>query len=418
MNGIVKALTCILGVLAVVACLATVGIIGYSFMSAPDQKKTEASQNQDKPQEMAMNTATAENLSDAEPAVPTKEPENTAKAENEAGGEGQTPEPLKTQIDPATHVHDYEESVEKKATCYSAGKIKYTCECGDEYYVDVMSTGHVAGDWEVTRKPTSEKDGLRVKKCIYCDEIVAQETVSLEEGKAEDNSTEKQSHEHQYAAETVREPTCVLAGLRRYNCNCGSFYTEMIPAPGHVASDWTVAAEPTTTYMGTEQRTCKVCGVVLDSRPVNKLTASSSPGASTSPSSTVAASPSSGASATASAGASATASAEATATATAAGNATASSSPSASPHSHSYVSYVLKEANCTEKGIRSFVCTCGSSYAESIELDMNNHTFRAVVIPATKTTQGYTVYTCLRCNYSYFDNFVPALSTGTTSTTN
>ena len=192
----------------------------------------------------------------------------------------------------------------------------------------------------------------------------------------------------------------------------------MIPAPGHVASDWTIAAEPTTTYMGTEQRTCKVCGVVLDSRPVNKLTASSSPGASTSPSSTAAASPSSGASATASAGASATASAGASATATAAGNATASASPSASSHSHSYVSYVLKEANCTEKGIRSFVCTCGSSYAESIELDMNNHTFRAVVIPATKTTQGYTVYTCLRCNYSYFDNFVPALSTGTTSTTN
>ena len=172
--------------------------------------------------------------------------------------------------------------------------------------------------------------------------------------------------------------------------------------------------EPTTTYMGTEQRTCTVCGVVLDSRPVNKLTASSSPGASTSPSSDASASPSSGASATASA--------DATATATAAGNATSSPSqsaaPSASPHSHSYVSYVLKEANCTEKGIRSFVCTCGSSYAESIELDMNNHTFRAVVIPATKTTQGYTVYTCVRCNYSYFDNFVPALGTGTTNTTN
>ena len=413
MNGIVKVLTCILGVLAVVACLATVGIIGYSFTGAADQKQIEASQNQDKPQEMVVNTVTAENPSGDEQTVPTKAPEAVAETENEAGGEGQTPEPLKAEIDLATHVHDYEESVEKKATCYSAGRIKYTCECGDEYYVDVMSTGHVAGDWEVTRKPTAEKDGLRVKKCIYCDEIVAQETFPLEEGKEADD-TENQPHVHQYAAETVREPTCVLAGLRRYNCNCGSFYTEMIPAPGHVASDWTIASEPTTTYMGTEQRTCTVCGVVLDSRPVNKLTASSSPGASTSPSSDASASPSSGASATASA--------DATATATAAGNATSSPSqsaaPSASPHSHSYVSYVLKEANCTEKGIRSFVCTCGSSYAESIELDMNNHTFRAVVIPATKTTQGYTVYTCVRCNYSYFDNFVPALGTGTTNTTN
>lgn len=404
MNGIVKVLTCILGVLAVVACLATVGIIGYSFTGAAEQKQTEVSQNQDKPQEVVIDTVTAEDSSEAGQTVPTKVPETDAETEKEAAKEGQTPEPIKSEIDPATHVHDYEESIEKKATCYSAGRIKYSCECGDEYYVDVMSTGHVAGDWEITRKPTAEQKGLRVKKCIYCDEIVAQETFSLTE--EETDATENQTHVHQYAAETVREPTCVLAGLRRYNCNCGSFYTEMIPAPGHVASDWTVVSEPTTTYMGTEQRTCKVCGVVLDSRPINKLTESASSNASASPSS----------------GASATASAAAAATATAAGNATSSPSqsaaPSASPHSHSYVSYVLKEANCTEKGIRSFVCTCGSSYAESIELDLNNHTFRAVVIPATKTTQGYTVYTCVRCNYSYFDNFVPALGTETTSTTN
>lgn len=70
---------------------------------------------------------------------------------------------------------------------------------------------------------------------------------------------------------------------------------------------------------------------------------------------------------------------------------------------------MLKEANCTEQGIRSFICTCGSSYAESIERDLNNHTYRAVVIPATRVTQGYTAYTCIRCNYSYFDNYTPAI---------
>lgn len=118
MNGIVKVLTCILGVLAVVACLATVGIIGYSFTGAADQKQIEASQNQDKPQEMVVNTVTAENPSDDEQAVPTKAPEAVAETENEVGKEGQTPEPIKAEIDPATHVHDYEESVEKKATCY------------------------------------------------------------------------------------------------------------------------------------------------------------------------------------------------------------------------------------------------------------------------------------------------------------
>ena len=401
MNGIVKVLTCILGVLAVVACLATVGIIGYSFTGASDQKNIQTSQSQDEPQNIVVNTILEEGQQENEVAVPTEAPEGTENTESGKGDKVKTPEPSKTVADMENHVHDYEESVEKKATCYSAGKIKYTCECGDEYYVDVMSTGHVAGDWEVTRKPTEDKDGIRVKKCIYCDEIVAQETVSFD---ADDDTDEdgddedEKEHVHQYAAETVREPSCILAGLRRYNCNCGSFYTEMIPASGHVASDWTVASEATTTYMGTEQRTCTVCGVVLDSRPTDKLSASAS------------SSPSASASATTSATASATA--NATASATASSSSTSSPSASASPsHSHSYTSYVLKEANCTEKGIRSFVCTCGSSYAESIELDMNNHTYRAIVIPATKTTQGYTIYTCVRCNSSYYDNFVPALST-------
>ena len=62
-----------------------------------------------------------------------------------------------------------------------------------------------------------------------------------------------------------------------------------------------------------------------------------------------------------------------------------------------------------ERGIRSFVCSCGSSYAEPIERDLNNHTYRAVVIPATNTTQGYTIYTCIRCNSSYYDNYTPPL---------
>lgn len=47
--------------------------------------------------------------------------------------------------------------------------------------------------------------------------------------------------------------------------------------------------------------------------------------------------------------------------------------------------------------------------AENVDKDLNNHTFRSVVIPATKDTQGYTAYTCVRCNFSYFDNYTPAI---------
>lgn len=378
MNGIVKVLTGILGVLAVIACLATVGIVGYSLIDS-EKDSVQTAKSEEPTDTQASTEAEAS-------AVPTQIPEGTASPE-----EAETPAPMLNSFPVFDHVHDYEETLEKRPNCYSAGRIKYTCACGETYYVDVMSTGHVAGDWETVRKPTEDNAGLRVRKCIYCDEIMAQETLLLENVNGASSGSgsggEGQApHVHQYTASTEREPSCVLAGLRKYTCSCGDFYTEMIPAPGHVATDWTVAAEPTTTKMGTEERTCVVCGVLLDSRPVNML--SPSPGASASPAPA------------ASAGQSTSSSAPAP---------TPSAAPSATPHTHDYQSYVLKEANCTEKGIRSFVCSCGSSRAESIELDMNNHTFRSVVIPATSTTQGYTVYTCIRCNYSYFDNYTPAI---------
>lgn len=378
MNGIVKVLTGILGILAVIACLATVGIVGYSLVGGGNDNRVETAQREEE-------QGPAEDL-----AVPTQVPEEAPDSDPEPD---KTPAPLADLRSSLSHVHDYEESLEKKATCYSAGKIKYTCECGDTYYVDIMSIGHVAGDWETVRKPAAEQEGLRVRKCIYCDEILAQENIVFENksGSGGDGSAEGEQtpHVHQYTASTEREPSCTLAGLRKYSCSCGNFYTEMIPAPGHVATDWTVAAEATTTKMGTEQRTCVVCGVLLDSRPIN--TVSPSPGAS--------ASPAPGASA--SAGQSASASP--------ANAPTPSAAPSATPHAHDYQSYILKEANCTEKGIRSFTCSCGSNYAESIELNPDNHTFRSVVIRATTTSQGYTVYTCIRCNYAYFDNYTPAI---------
>lgn len=391
MSGLMKVMTCILGALAVVACLATIGIVGYSMSGSKNQGNAQTVGNVT---EDEWNTA----------AVPTQNP---------TGGQGQSENRQPQSIslpdlpklsETEEHVHDYKEEVVTSATCYRAGKIRYYCECGDEYFVDIMSTGHVAGDWEVTRKPTADQSGIRVQKCIYCDEIMVQENIPFEDETKKDSEDgdeedeDETPHVHQYMAEVEREPTCTLAGLRKYTCSCGNFYTEMIPALGHIATDWTVAEEPTETYMGTEQRTCTECGVVLDSRPINKL--SPSPSASASASNQPAAT------------ATATSSASAQPTGSAGGQATASPSASATPtpHSHEYRSYVLKQANCTEKGIRSFVCTCGSSYAESIELDLNNHSFRATVVPATRYTAGYTIYTCVRCNYSYFDNYTPLIT--------
>ncbi len=365
MNGALKVLTCILGALAVIACLATVGILGYSMINPGTQQTTGKGKIDQLPENVVVNGDT-----ETSQAVPTEMPSVTP-------GQTTTPTDL-------NHVHDYKEQVIKKATCYEAGQIRYYCSCGDEYYVDIASTGHVADDWEMVRTPTAGENGLRVKKCIYCDEIVASESVAYEGSTGNGASpSASPSHVHQYTAMTEREPTCTLAGLRRYSCSCGSFYTQSIPAAGHVASDWTEAEKATSTHMGTEQRTCVVCGTLLDSRPVDMVAPSPSAGASASP--------------------------QASGTANPTAQSGASPVPTATPHAHNYASYVLKEANCTERGIRSFVCSCGSSYAESIERDLNNHTYRAVVIPATNTTQGYTIYTCIRCNASYNDNYTMPL---------
>lgn len=383
MGNLVKMLTGILGILAVIACLTTIGIIGYTLSGGGGDNK----------QTMNAVTQTKDQPSPAQENVPVSTPENGDETEGEA-----TKQPVNLE----DHVHNYEETMDRKATCYQAGRLKYTCtECGDFYYVDVASTGHVRDEeWETVRKATKDEDGLRVKRCIYCDEIVAQETIPYTESK----DPAATPHTHEYVANTEREPSCILAGLRKYTCNCGSFYTEQIPAPGHVATDWTVVEEPTATKLGRQQRTCTVCGVLLDSRPIPVKAASPSPSAAAT------ATAASAATATVVPTTAATASPSAAATASA-GTASASPTPTATPHSHEYVSYVLKDANCTEKGIRSFMCSCGSSYAESIELDLNRHEYVANIVPATSLSPGYTLYRCKRCNASYMDNYTQVLAT-------
>ncbi|MBQ9928468.1 MAG: hypothetical protein IJO65_10875 [Lachnospiraceae bacterium] len=392
MNTLMKVLTTVLGVLAVIACVATIGIIGYS-MSDGNTEKDAVKETDKKVEKVAAKDAVTQQEEKQDVIV--------------VAPSGQQPTPLvapnaaNSTTDP-DHIHDYEEEIEQKATCYQAGRLRYHCDCGDSYFVDISSTGHVEDAWVVQKEATKEHDGLKVKKCIYCDEVVAQEIIPYE---GDETDAPEEKHYHQYTPRVEREPSCVLAGLRKYSCVCGSFYTEKISALGHVASDWTIAAAPTTTTLGTEQRTCNVCGVVLDSRPVNTVSAtpaasgSASPTATTSGNTTATATP-------------AGTTASATPTAAQGGNPSASPDASATPantlHAHSYTSYVLKEPTCAEKGIRSFVCTCGSSYAELIDVDPNNHSFQAVITAPTKNSSGFTTYTCVWCAYSYVDNYVSA----------
>lgn len=75
-------------------------------------------------------------------------------------------------------------------------------------------------------------------------------------------------------------------------------------------------------------------------------------------------------------------------------------------HTHSYTSYVSRAATCTQTGIRTYSCTCGESYTESIPA--LGHSYSSSRTEPTCTASGQILYTCARCGSSYSET-IPAL---------
>lgn len=73
-------------------------------------------------------------------------------------------------------------------------------------------------------------------------------------------------------------------------------------------------------------------------------------------------------------------------------------------HTHSYSSSVTKQPTCTSTGVRTFTCSCGSSYTESIPA--TGHKYTTTVIAPTTTEKGYTLHKCSVCGDSYKDNYI------------
>lgn len=73
-------------------------------------------------------------------------------------------------------------------------------------------------------------------------------------------------------------------------------------------------------------------------------------------------------------------------------------------HTHSYSSSITKQPTCTTTGVRTYTCSCGSSYTETIPA--KGHSYKNQVIAPTLTEKGYTLHTCSVCGYSYKDSYV------------
>lgn len=70
--------------------------------------------------------------------------------------------------------------------------------------------------------------------------------------------------------------------------------------------------------------------------------------------------------------------------------------PEKPEHTHSYQSAVTKEATCTEKGIRTYTCSCGNKYTE--ELAVLSHKYIVKISPATVKNNGKIQQSCQVCS--------------------
>ncbi len=68
-------------------------------------------------------------------------------------------------------------------------------------------------------------------------------------------------------------------------------------------------------------------------------------------------------------------------------------------HKHSYSSKVTKAATCTEQGIKTYTCSCGKSYTESIKATGHSYSAKTTKEP-TCTAEGVKTLTC-KCGSTY-----------------
>lgn len=148
-----------------------------------------------------------------------------------------------------------------------------------------------------------------------------------------------QAHAHSYTATVTKQPTCTAEGVKTFRCSCGDSYTEAISAAGHIFGAYVYNNDATEAADGTETAACTICGA-KDTR-------------------------------------------------TAAGTKIA--------HVHNYTAAVTKAATCAEEGVKTYTCSCGSSYTEAVPVIA--HSFGDYIYNDDATTEkdGTRTATCSVC---------------------
>ena len=278
-------------------------------------------------------------------------------------------------------VHNYSVVSEiKPATCKEAGKIRITCDgthkAGCTEYIEVETPVNAnAHSYETTRADaTCKQEGYVLSKCSICGNEI--KTTLPTTAHAWDKGVETKpatctetgiktftcsicgdtyteviaQKQHKFELINTVAPTCKnggKSGYKVYKCStCTATYNEITDdAISHNWSDWTVVQKATDKLCGIEESTCSVCGEkqLRTTDPIGD---------------------------------------------------------------HNFVEDIAtkKAATCTEDGSVTMKCTahtdCGVTY-EKVLPKLGHDMKAGEPVAATCEHEGYTDYTCARCDHSY-----------------
>ena len=234
----------------------------------------------------------------------------------------------------------------ENSSCINGFERKKICTNCEEIFADeTIPAGSSHSMSQTVISPTCQSEGYTHHFCTVCGYCY------------DDTKTEKVDHKYTNYVDN-KDATCTKDGTKTATCDYGCGETETVTAPNtklsHSFTDYIYNKDATCTKDGTKTATCDYgCGETKTvTAPNTKL-------------------------------------------------------------SHSFTVLIEKEvpSTCAKEGHTAiYKClNCSATQGgEKIEKN-NNHIYKKTVTPPTYDAQGYTIYTCEVCNYSYKDDFTDKL---------
>jgi hypothetical protein len=118
-----------------------------------------------------------------------------------------------------------------------------------------------ADEWKTLMYPTDSADGIKVRCCKICGDVLDVDTISP-------------CIDHTFGDyEITVEPSCEHIGQKTRVCSvCNKHEHETIPKIPHTEGDWVVTKEPMPFERGEKELHCAECGAVIKTESIAKTT--------------------------------------------------------------------------------------------------------------------------------------------------